>query len=458
MKKRVFWNRYPRVSTVALATLLVVGVAACGGDEPAGEGGPGSGARSAGTSGAGRPGGGGAGGPGEGGPGRGGERPTAAVPVETASALRRSISSYIETNGTLEAENEVDLMARTSGPIVELKVEEGDLIRKGQLLARIDDEEIRARVAVSEVMLKEAQLAFERAKTLSESQLMSPEQFEQTRTRFETAKAQLEGERVLLRYTEIRAPFSGLIINRYINFAQQVNSSSQLFRISDFDPLLCPIQVPERDLPRLGVGQPAHLEFEAWPGERFTGRVLRIRPVVDAATGTVRVTLEVPSGNRLRPGMFARVYVETETREDTLVIPRAALSLESLGDTVYVIDGGVAKRRDLTLGFREGDSVEVLAGLSEGERIVVVGHEGLSDGTPIRVLSGGEEETVEATIEGGAPAGGPAGGAPTGKGPPDFSTMTPEDLERVKARMRERGLSDEQIEERIRNMRETQGG
>lgn len=384
MTTRSSWTRTRRGATYwALVALLAAGVAACGRGgsadhaERAGGGGPGESSGRPGQS-------------GRGGPGFGGEKPTAAVPVETTVAVRRNISSFIETNGTLEAENEVDLMARTSGPIVELRVEEGDLIRKGQLLARIDDEEIRARVAIAQVALEEANLAFERAKTLSESQLMSSEQYEQARTRYETAKAQLEGDRVLLSYTEIRAPFGGLIITRYVNFAQQVSANTQLLRISDFDPLLCHIQVPERELPRLEVGQPAHLVFEAWPAERFTGQVLRIRPIVDSATGTVRVTLEVPSGDRLRPGMFARVYVETETRVDALVIPRAALSLESLGDTVYVTEDGIAARRDVTLGFREGDSVEVVEGLSEGERIVVVGHEGLSDGTPIRVLGGDE--------------------------------------------------------------------
>lgn len=401
-----------RLSRWATAVLLLLGIVACGpgetasrGDRAAGGGGNGAGE---GRPTGGRPGGGpqegrdarpGTAGPG--GPGRAGETPTAAVPVETALAERRDISSFIETNGTLEAENEVDLLARTSGPIVELRVEEGDLIRKGQLLARIDDEEIRARVAIAEVTLEEAKLAYERARTLRESQLMSPEQYEQARTRFETAKAQLEGDQVLLSYTEIRAPFSGLIITRYVNFAQQVSVNTPLFRISDFDPLLCHIQVPERELPRLAVGQPALLGFEAWEGERFAGRVLRIRPVVDAATGTVRVTLEVPSGERLRPGMFARVYVETETREDALVIPRAALSLESLGDTVYVAEGGVAARRDVRLGFREGDLVEVLSGLSEGERIVVVGHEGLSDGTPIRILGGDEAPGPDGPARGG---------------------------------------------------------
>jgi RND family efflux transporter MFP subunit len=420
-----------------LAATLVLGAMGCGKEEPGngpggGGHGPGQGAAAAG---------GGPGGPG-GGPGAGA---TAAVPVEVAEVVRRSISSFVETNGTLEAENEVDLVARTSGPIVELLVEEGDLVQEGRLLARIDDEEIRSQVEISEVALTEARLAFERAEQLKEGNLISPQEYEQAQTRFETAEAQLDGNRVLLGFTEIRAPFTGLIVVRYIDFAQQVSPNAPLFRLSDFTPLLCPIQIPERDLSKVRLEQRAHLTL-----------VLRISPVVDASTGTVKVTLDVDARGRLRPGMFARVFVETDTRPETLVIPKAALSLESLGDTVYVAADGKADRREVDLGFREGNFVEALTGVDEGEQVVVVGQDGLSDGTPIRVLS---EEADDPSAPGQmteAPP--PAAGPGFGVGRPDFSQMTPEQLERAKEFMRARGLSEKEIEERIARARQSQGG
>jgi membrane fusion protein (multidrug efflux system) len=424
---------------VLIALCLIVGALGCGKEEPGnGPGGGGHGPGSGGSAMGGRPGdaGGGLG---------GGSAP--AVPVEVAVVVRRSISSFIETNGTLEAENEVDLVARTSGPIVEMLVEEGDLVQQGRLLARIDDEEIRSQVDISEVALNEARLSFERAERLREGKLISPEEYEQAQTRFETAEAQLEGNRVLLGFTEIRAPFDGLIIVRYIDFAQQMSPNAPLFRLSDFDPLLCPIQIPERDLSKVRRGQPAYLTFEAWPGERFEASVLRISPVVDAGTGTVKVTLEVEAQGRLRPGMFARVFVETDTRPDTLVIPKAALSLESLGDTVYIAVDGKADRREVDLGFREGDFVEARSGVGEGERVVVVGQDGLSDGTPIRVLSDEETSPRDATQRVAAQP--PAAAPGFGGGRPDFSQMTPEQLERAKEFMRARGLSEQEIEERI---------
>jgi RND family efflux transporter MFP subunit len=311
---------------------------------------------------------------------------TAAVPVETALVVRRIISSYIETNGTLEAENEVDIVARTAAPIVELRVEEGDAVRAGQLLARLDELEYRADLEIARVALNETKLAFERAERLKEENLVSPESYEQALSAHESAQARFDASRILLGYTEIKAPFDGLIIARYVKQAEQVSANTPLYRLSDFDPLLCPVQVPERDLPRLHLRQRAYLTVEPYPEERFDASVLRVSPVVDASTGTIKVTLQVSPRGLLRPGMFARVFIETDTREDALVIPKSALSLESIGDTVFVAADGIAARREVVLGFQEGDFVEVVMGVEEGEAVVVVGQDGLSDGTPIQIL------------------------------------------------------------------------
>lgn len=309
-----------------------------------------------------------------------------AVPVEVTAVERRTISAYIETNGTLEAEFEVDIVARVSAPIVELLTEEGLAVEKGQLLARLDDIELSAQLEISRVALEETRLAYDRALELQKEELISAEEFESAKAAYESARARFSGDEIQLGFTEIRAPFDGLIARRYVDYAENVTVNAPLFRITDFTPLLCPIQIPERDIPKLRIAQKAYLTVESWAGRRFQAKVLRISPVVDAATGTVKVTLEVEAEGLLRPGMFARVFVETESREDALVIPKSALSLDSIGDTVYVAEGEVAASRAVTLGFREGDYVEVLSGVEEGELVVVVGQDGLADGTPIRLM------------------------------------------------------------------------
>ncbi|MFQ5701325.1 MAG: efflux RND transporter periplasmic adaptor subunit [Acidobacteriota bacterium] len=386
-------------------------------------------------------------------PGRTAGAPAAAVPVEVSHVRRRDISSFIETNGTLEAENEVDLVARVSAPIVAILVEEGDLVEKGQLLARLDDAEFQAQTQVSRVELHQSQAAYERSKALRERELISPQDFDDAKSRYETAKAQVDLDELQLGYTRITAPFGGLIVARYINLAQKVSPDTRLFRISNFDPLLCPIQVPERDLASLRLGQSAYLTSEAWPGTRFTASVLRVSPVVDAATGTIKVTLGVEGRNKLRPGMFTRVFVKIATHTDAVVIPKAALSLESIGDTVYIADNDVARRREVTLGFTDGDSVEVLSGLSPDEAVIVVGRDGLSDGTPVSIRPHPEPAPAAADAGRGEAALSPGRRARR----VDFSKMSSEQLERAKEVMRARGMSEEQIHRRIQGGRAKPG-
>ncbi|HVS14324.1 MAG TPA: efflux RND transporter periplasmic adaptor subunit [Thermoanaerobaculia bacterium] len=436
---------------------LAVAAAGCGGGEAEGRG-----ARDAG----GRP----NGGPG-GFPGFGDRQ--AAVPVEVAVVARRDIADNLETTGTLEAEQEVDIVARSSGPIVRLETEEDRFVRAGELLARIDPRELQAQLSVSRVGLEEARANFERARASFESGIVSQEAYDQTRARFLSAEAQIESLELQLSYTEIRAPFDGLIIERAVKFAEFVSNGARLFRISDFDPLLCNVQIPEKDLGRLELGQRATLRVGAYRERRFEARVLRINPVVDSATGTLKVTLAVAGEGVLRPGMFASLYLQTAVHENALVVPKRALVLESIGDTVYVVDGDRAARREVRLGYQEADDVEVLAGLAEGERVVVVGQDELSDGTPVQVLTDAVVGIPAATPPASAGAAGARDGAPApapqveggtpsgpgrfGPGPGGMREIDWNDeaqVERLRSMMRQRGLSDEQVEERLQRMRQ----
>jgi RND family efflux transporter MFP subunit len=385
--------------------------------------------------------------------------PSVAVPVQVEPVERRSISQYLETNGTLEAENEVDIVARTTGPVTEINTEEGRLVRTGQIIARIDEREARNQVAISTVARDEAKLAFDRAKSSWDEGLVSREAYDTASSRLNAAKAQLESDEIQLAYTEIKAPFNGLVVTRNIKLAQYVTPGATLVRISDFNPLLCRIEGPEKEFPRIRIGQPAHLRVEAFPGDRFSAVVARLRPTVDAATGTFTATLEVDGQAKLRPGMFASVYLQTDTHDNALVVPRGSLVLDSLGDTVYVKADDTAERREVRLGLRSEDTIEVLDGLAEGDLLIVVGQDGLADGTPVSVFG---EELQTKTASGGGPGAGRGAGkgqAAGGEIPPHIAQRikdaTPEELEQIKGRMKERGLSDERIAEIIKQVRGT---
>jgi RND family efflux transporter MFP subunit len=351
--------------------------------------------------------------------------------------LRRSISQYLETNGTLEAENEVDIVARTTGPVTEINTEEGQMIRSGQLIARIDEREAHNQVAIATVARDEAQLSYDRTKSSWDEGLVSREAYDSALSQLSSTRAQLESAEIQLAYTEIKAPFDALVVTRNIKLAQYVTPGTTLFRISDFTPLLCRIEVPEKDFQRVHIGQSAHLRVEAYPGEKFSAEVTRLRPTVDAATGTFTTTLEVDGRGKLRPGMFASVYLQTDTHGNAIVIPRNALVLDSLGDTVYVKSANVAERREVRLGLRSEDSVEVLEGLAEGDSLIVIGQDGLADGTPVSVIGSDLPARREAATESPGPS--------------------PEEVELIRRRMKERGKSDEEIELRLQQMRDAGG-
>jgi membrane fusion protein (multidrug efflux system) len=287
-----------------------------------------------------------------------------------------------------------------------------------------------------------------------DQELISLEVYDAVLAAMESAEAVLNERRIQLEYSTITAPFDGVIVERAVRDSENLTANQRMFRVSDFNPLLCPIQVPEKELPNLRIGQPGYVTVEAWPDQQFSARVLRISPVVDATSGTVKVTLEISSEGKLRPGMFTSVFLVIDTHDDAIVIPKQALSLESLADTVYIAGAdNVASRRDVTLGFEEADVVEVTRGLAEGEHVIIVGQDGLSDGTPINVLAGGLSPAgPEGQVGqvGQAESAGRGGGARGGRGPVD--------PEQMRARMKERGMSDEQIEERLKQMQERQAG
>ncbi len=367
----------------------------------------------------------------------GGQSQSAAVPVRVQPVQRASISQHLETNGTLEAENEVDIVARTSGPVTEINTEEGQMVRAGQLIARIDPREATNQAAIAAVGRDEAKLAFDRTKSSFDQGLVSQESYDVALSKLSSTEAQLESAKIQLAYTEIRAPFDALVVTRDIKLAQYVSPGTTLFRVSDFTPLLCRVEVPEKDLPRISLGQEAHLRVEAFPEERFEASVARMRPTLDAATGTFTVTLEVEGRDKLRPGMFASVYLQTDTHERALVIPRESLVLDSLGDTVYVMVDNTAQRREVQLGLRDETSVEVTDGISEGDLLIVLGQDGLADGTPIEAMD--------------------TSAAQAAAGPEDRGGPPPEAIAAMRERMKERGMSDEQIEQRIQQMQSGEG-
>ncbi|MFC4727490.1 efflux RND transporter periplasmic adaptor subunit [Coralloluteibacterium thermophilus] len=334
----------------------------------------------------------------------------AAVPVEAALVARRPIAASYITTAALEAPGEAQVVAKTSGVLLELMAEEGDRVRAGQVLARIDPDRPRLDVARTEATLRKLESNYARSQQLAERGLVSADANEQLRYDLAAARAAYEMARLELSYTTITAPIDGVIAQRMVKTGNLIQLNSALFRIVDDSALEAVLNVPEREMAIMKPGQAVSLRADAMPGRVFEGRVARVSPVVDAGSGTFRVVAAFDGGGELRPGMFGRIAVTYDQREDALTVPRAALLEDEGTPAVYAVRDGKAVRTAVEVGYTSSDLVEIRGGLADGERVVTAGRLALRDGASVEVIGDGGPAQVAGAEPAAAAAA--AAGAP----------------------------------------------
>ena len=334
---------------------------------------------------------------GQGGGQRGGGM-EAAIPVKTEKVQRSDMDAYVQTHARLEAERWVDVLARATGLVEELAAEEGDRVVEGQVLVRLEKEELKLRLQQAEVALRQVRVSYDRTKVLHERKMVSEAEFETVRHQLDNAQVTLEEARLDLAYADIKAPISGVVMRRLVEVGNLVRTNQEVFALADLEPLLARIHIPEKRMHQIRERQEARVLVESLPDETFTGRIRMVNPGVDPQSGTIKVTLEIPDASgRLKPGMFASVRIITDRHLQTLIIPKKALIIETDEDDVFVVDEGKARRARIELGFVEGDQVEVTAGLEEGDQVITVGQEGLKNGTAVRMVGAAVTPLAEAT-------------------------------------------------------------
>jgi membrane fusion protein, multidrug efflux system len=309
------------------------------------------------------------------------------VAVEVEPVTRRAIAASYSGTASLEAPNEAQVVAKTSGVLLKLEAEEGDRVRAGQVLARIDPERARLEVQRTDATLRKLEAEFNRSKELFERKLVAAEAHERLRFDIETQRAANNIAKLELSYTAIVAPIDGVIARRMVKEGNLVPLNATVFRIVNTDHLEAVLNVPERELGTMKSGLTVALLVDALPGQRIEGRIDRVSPVIDPATGTFRVTTAFAGGERLRPGMFGRIEVIYDQRADVLTVPRSAL-LEGEGEpAVFAVRDGKAVRTGLRLGHVNGTYAEVVSGVEEGDQVVTVGKVTLRDGSAVEVVN-----------------------------------------------------------------------
>lgn len=362
----------------------------------------------------------GAGGPGGGGP----------VAVEVAPIARGEIALLRTFSGALEATAEFEVAPKLSGRIRELTVDLADPVRRGQVVARLDDAEYvqavqqataelevaRANETEAESALEIARRSMARIVSLQERGVSSESQLDTSRAeqlaaeaRLAVSRAQiarneaaLETARIRRSYTEVTADWTGgdderVVAWRQVDEGDTASANQPLMTIVEIDPILATFHVPERDYASLRPEQPVTLTTQAFPAERFEGRIARIAPVFREVNRQARVEVSVPNGDgRLKPGMFVRVTVELERDERALIVPAAALTSRDDQDGLFVVseDGTRALWRPVEVGIEQEARVSVRGEGLVGN-VVTLGQQLLDDGSPIRVHEAGSDERAE---------------------------------------------------------------
>jgi RND family efflux transporter MFP subunit len=450
-----------KVLTIGIVVLLVGGAAAYfgvvrraqtaspEGAQAAGQGEPGRGGR--GSRGQGGPGGGGFGGPG------GGFRPP--MTVETTRVRRGHVSQMLTVVGNLIGEQTVDVVPRTGGRLIAMNVKLGDRVRRGQVLAKVEDREIveqvrqaeashkvgEATIRQREADLNLAQTNVERSRNLFGRQLLPKQTLDDAEARYTSAvaaldlaraqlaqsDARLQELRINLANTNVVSPVDGFVARRNLDVGAFASNNQPVASVVDISSLRLIANVVEKDLKAVTVGDRATVAVDAFPGEKFSGRIARVSPVLDPATRTATMEVEITNGDgRLKPGMYARVDLTVEDKDNVLVVPKIAV-VDSQGERgVYqASEDNKAKFKPVKIGIENNETAEILEGLSEGEVIISTGAGALRRDDQLMIAgqpASGRGRSGRGTRGGsGAPGADGAPGAP-GKAEPNMQRNSPQ--------------------------------
>jgi membrane fusion protein (multidrug efflux system) len=312
-----------------------------------------------------------------------------AIPVKVEQVEKGDIAAVFSGTANLEAEEEATVVAKVSGVVRKIYVEEGMEVTRGQVLAKLDDEQLALRHNQARANLNKSRNEFIRSEELFGKKLISEDAFDKVKYEYEASKASFDLSKLELDYSEIRAPINGVISERFIKVGNMININQETFRITDFDPLNALLFVPERNMNKLSAGQNVRMQVDALPGETFTGKISRISPVVDPNSGTFKVTVEVKADRRrlLKPGMFGRVNIIYDVHEQALLVPKEAVLTEDREQAVFVVRDSMVERITVSCGYGNATHLEITAGLAMGDTVVTVGQASLKDSSVIKIIN-----------------------------------------------------------------------
>lgn len=317
--------------------------------------------------------------------------------VTTAVVRSERLSQKLEALGNARANESVDISSKTSNVVTAVRFRDGERVRVGQMLVQLDDAQTRADVAAAQAAVTESESQYNRSRELLNTQALSKSSFDQLEATLKSNRAKLQAAQARLEDTVIRAPFSGRVGLRRVSVGTLISPGDVITTLDDTSVIKLDFAVPETFVSTLREGLSVRATAPAYAGRSFAGKVASIDSRVDVNTRSVIVrALLANEDGALKPGMFLNVALAKDERE-TLIIPEEALTPEAEKQFVFVVADGKAIRREVRIGGRSPGSVEVLAGLNAGDRVVVEGTQKVRDGAPVNA-SDREMEAVAETL------------------------------------------------------------
>lgn len=325
------------------------------------------------------------------------------VPVETIAVQYKDVSNTYKTTAVLEARSESRVVNKVTGMIEEVLVEEGQFVKKGQILASIDSERYQLELERASIDLASVTAEYNRSQPVAGKQLISTKDLEKLGFMVKSRKNEEKLAKMQVRDSKVRAPISGVVAARMVKAGNMTKGAdSEMFHIVALETLQGVVYLPESEIQKVHVGQVAQLLFPASKKVPVEATVALISPIVDSKSGTFKVTLNVDNTSTiLKPGMFAKVALVLDIHEQTQVVPQKALIVTDTEVSMFVVDNGKAKKLVVETGYEQDGLIEVLTPLKDDTQIVVVGQQSLKVDSEVNVLNAEVEEVdpVEETSE-----------------------------------------------------------
>ena len=312
-----------------------------------------------------------------------------ATQVVAAEAMAQPVAETLAVVGTLAANEFIEVKSETDGTIAEILFNEGQPVKKGDLLIRLDETKFSAALAEAQANLKLATTTYERSKDLQRDKLISQQEYDQAASLFQANQATVELRKRQLQDARIPAPFAGVVGSRSVSPGQVIAKNTTLTWLMDIETVKAEFNVPERFLGEVKVGQAIELRVAAFPKERFKGEVYFLAPQIDPNTRTLLMKARVPNPeHRLKPGMFANLDLTLTLRDKAIMIPESAVMAMGDRTMVYVIDADQkAQMRPVKVGLRLPNQIEVVDGLKPGEKVVAEGVQKVRPGAPVKITA-----------------------------------------------------------------------